>query len=369
MIERIEIENLKSLKSVAMKTLPLNLLMGLNGMGKSSFIQSLLLLRQNKALGLAKIALNGEYTEIGRGRDALYQNAVDETIRINADMTDSEGCHISLPCSLLYKADSNVLENNKVFPLDILDRYPLFNNNFQYLEAVRTGPCTDYPMSYADVIEHRQIGLRGEYAVHFLNAFGSEMKVPASLHHPAAKSDTLLHQTAAWLGEISPDVRFEIQEIPGTDKVVLNYQFANRDAVGNRFRPKNVGFGISYVLPVIVALLSYSKDKVIIIENPEAHIHPKGQAQMGKLIALAAAAGMQLFVETHSDHIVNGIRVAVKERLIPNNKVNISYFYRIAAEDEQFCDIEPISVDIHGELSDYPEDFMDEWNNQLLKLV
>ena len=92
-------------------------------------------------------------------------------------MTDSEGCHISLPCSLLYKADSNVLENNKVFPLDILDRYPLFNNNFQYLEAVRTGPCTDYPMSYADVIEHRQIGLRGEYAVHFLNAFGSEMKV------------------------------------------------------------------------------------------------------------------------------------------------------------------------------------------------
>lgn len=108
---------------------------------------------------------------------------------------------------------------------------------------------------------------------------------------------------------------------------------------------------------------------MIIIENPEAHIHPKGQAQMGKLIALAAAAGMQLFVETHSDHIVNGIRVAVKERLIPNNKVNISYFYRIAAEDEQFCDIEPISVDIHGELSDYPEDFMDEWNNQLLKLV
>ena len=74
MIERIEIENLKSLKSVAMKTLPLNLLMGLNGMGKSSFIQSLLLLRQNKALGLAKIALNGEYTEIGRGRDALYQD-------------------------------------------------------------------------------------------------------------------------------------------------------------------------------------------------------------------------------------------------------------------------------------------------------
>lgn len=47
---------------------------------------------------------------------------------------------------------------------------------------------------------------------------------------------------------------------------------------------------------------------------------------MGRLIALAAASGMQLFVETHSDHIVNGIRVAVKEEFIDSKKVNISYF-------------------------------------------
>ena len=186
------------------------------------------------------------------------------------------------------------------------------------------------------------------------------MKVTDTLCHTKAKSDTLLHQTAAWLGEISPDVRFDIQEIPGTDKVILNYQFANQESLSKKFRPKNVGFGISYALPVIVSLLNFKKDKIVIIENPEAHIHPRGQAEMGRLIALAAAAGMQLFVETHSDHIVNGIRVAVKENLINAENVNISYFSRQTTEIEQFCRIQNIRVDRTGELSDYPIDFMDE---------
>ena len=90
---------------------------------------------------------------------------------------------------------------------------------------------------------------------------------------------------------------------------------------------------------------------------------------MGRLIALAAAAGMQVFVETHSDHIVNGIRVAVKENEIDSKKVNIEYFTRKVTEDEQFSKIQNIKVDRNGELSDYPTDFMDEWNNQLLKLI
>ncbi|MDE5944554.1 MAG: DUF3696 domain-containing protein [Rikenella sp.] len=214
--------------------------------------------------------------------------------------------------------------------------------------------------------EKHQLGTKGEFAVYYLNVFGTELKVPDALCHPNAKSNTLIHQTAAWLGEISPDVKLDIQEISGADKVILGYQIGLSN---NNFRPKNVGFGISYVLPVIVSLLCVKKDKIVIIENPEAHIHPKGQAEMGRLIALAAAQGMQLFVETHSDHIVNGIRVAVKEELIEQKKVNISYFSRQTTDTEQFSKIQHIRIDKNGELSDYPTDFMDEWNNQLLKLI
>jgi AAA15 family ATPase/GTPase len=75
MIENIHIQNFKSLKDVSFKPMNLNLLMGLNGMGKTSFIQSLLLLRQNKDSELSRFKLNGDYTEIGKGKDALYQDS------------------------------------------------------------------------------------------------------------------------------------------------------------------------------------------------------------------------------------------------------------------------------------------------------
>lgn len=368
MIKSIHIKNFKSLKDVVMRPAHLNLLMGLNGMGKSSFIQSLLLLRQSKKSGLARFALNGALTEIGRGRDALYQSADEEIICFDFE-EESNGLSDVFSCALMYHADNNVLDNNNEWPVDHLNKHSLFNNDFQYLAAERIGPQLDYPMSYADVIEKQQLGIRGEYTAHFLDAFGTSFKVPQCLWHHKAKSDILLHQVAAWLGEISPDIRLDTQEVLGTDKVIMNYQFQNNDALSKKFRPKNVGFGISYALPIIVALLNFKKDKIVIIENPEAHIHPRGQAEMGRLIALAAAAGMQLFVETHSDHIVNGIRVAVKEELIEAKKVNISYFYRQITEAEQFCNIKNIQVDKNGELSAYPTDFMDEWNNQLLKLI
>jgi predicted ATPase len=115
--------------------------------------------------------------------------------------------------------------------------------------------------------------------------------------------------------------------------------------------------------------LTAEPDKIIIIENPESHIHPRGQAEIGKLIALAAQTGAQLFVETHSDHILNGIRVAVKEKIVDKDRVNIMYFDKETTETEQYTKIITIQIDKNGTLSEYPENFLDEWSNQLSKLI
>ena len=185
-----------------------------------------------------------------------------------------------------------------------------------------------------------------------------------------AKSNILLHQVDAWLSEISPGTKLNTTNIPGTDLVLLDFQFETIRDYTNRFRPVNVGFGLSYVLPVIVALLTAEKDKLIIIENPEAHLHPRGQAEMGKLIALAAEAGAQLIIETHSDHLLNGIRVAVKEKIMSEQNVALFYFNRMNTEGgEQYSQVTSIKIDRNGEFSEYPKDFMDEWSNQLYKLI
>ena len=137
----------------------------------------------------------------------------------------------------------------------------------------------------------------------------------------------------------------------------------------NRYKPENVGFGISYVLPVITMLLAAQKGQLLIIENPESHIHPRGQAELGKLIALAAANGVQIIVETHSDHLVNGIRVAVKEGLLAPPHAALFFFDKVITDAEQYTAVKDIFIDRNGELSDYPANMIDEWGNQLFKLI
>jgi len=137
----------------------------------------------------------------------------------------------------------------------------------------------------------------------------------------------------------------------------------------NRFKPINVGFGISYALPIVTSLLSAKPGELIIIENPESHIHPRGQAELGKLIALVGMNDVQIIVETHSDHILNGIRVAVKENPELRKNVILFYFDKIVSDTEQYSKIQEIEIDKNGELSDYPENLLDEWSNQLVKLV
>jgi len=143
--------------------------------------------------------------------------------------------------------------------------------------------------------------------VHYLSRFGmSEKLTRDNLKHPKAKSDSLLHQTIGWLNDISPGVRLVIEDIKSADLLKLGVQFETPDGFTNEFSPLNVGFGILYVLPVIVNLLRARPGDLVLLENPESHLHPQGQSAIGRLLAASAANGVQIFCESHSDHIING---------------------------------------------------------------
>lgn len=368
MIENITIKNFKSFKEISCDTKSLNLLMGLNGMGKSSFIQSLLLLMQSDNLERNIVDLNGTLIELGQGRDVLYQFANEDYIKIGLKFSENiDGFKYSWEFN--YQNDKDKLTAKTGYARSIISNFREFTKKFQFIGAERIGPQDLYDASSVVVSDKKHIGLLGEFAAYFLYVFGSEYVVNDKLQHQLSFSNKLVDNVNAWLGEVSPGVRLNTKYVPEINKVILDYQFNLLYGKTNTFRPKNVGFGITYVLPVIVALLCAEPGKIIIIENPESHIHPKGQAQLGRLIALAAVNGAQLFVETHSDHILNGIRVAVKENDISKNDVNIMYFDKITTEYEQYSRVNQIRVDERGELSEYPEDFLDEWNNQLLKLI
>lgn len=379
MIEIIEIKNFKSIKKKRFGLRNLNVLLGLNGMGKSSFIQMLLLLRQSDILREG-LRLNGELVSIGNARDALYQYANEEKLNVLLKFTDGQVQQLDFE----FKAATDLLRLSKSINIESsFFQQSLWQQrgSFQYLNAHRQEPTSIHSKSYSDVVSWRRLGSFGQFAAHFLEVYGASEVKKDKLIHPKSRTldsitgqeivnRTLLNQVNLWLGEISPDIRVQVTAIHNTENIQVEYEFVQPNfGTTNRFKPANVGFGISYVLPVVVALLAARPGDLVIIENPESHIHPKGQAKLGELAALTSSTGVQVIIETHSDHFVNGLRVAVKNGLIDRSQAMIFYFEKQVLSNEQFSKITDIEIDSRGELSAYPKDMMDEWSNQLIKLV
>lgn len=383
MIKSIELKNFKSIKSKEFPLRNLNILLGLNGMGKSSFIQSLLALRQSNNIIRGRLELNSNlFVNLGNTKDVLYQYSKGEDLAIHLKF--KSGYDLPLKFKYVPEADYFLTEEFDSVNYNELENKlhmeSLFSNNFQYLNANRLDPKSVNIKNFSSVVNNWNVGNHGEFTAHFIEVYnGEDVKFDNLLHKDSKSKDevtgkeivnkTLINQINLWMGEISPNVNVRTTSI-SSDYVLLEYVFKQPNFGNtNRFKPENVGFGISYGLPVVVSLLAARPGELIIIENPESHIHPRGQAELGRLIAKVAMNNVQVIVETHSDHILNGIRVAIKENEINENQVISFYFERKIESDEQYSKITNIEIDNKGELSEYPKNLLEEWSNQLLKLL
>ncbi|NVO11021.1 MAG: DUF3696 domain-containing protein [Bacteroidales bacterium] len=377
MINNIGIKNFKSIKDKSFPLRNLNILLGLNGQGKSSFIQTILMLRQSvDNLKKGFININGELVKIGKAKDALYQFAKGD---LQFDLETSNSGKLNYLFS--YESDSDIFKIKGTNPSsNIAQDEDLFSNKFQYLNADRIEPKSLHNKSFSNVSMNRSLGIKGEYTVHFLELNGNDLIAFDNCIHPQSNISTtntnekivdkrLIHQVNKWLSEISPEVNVITNDLT-SDFVQLGFEFT-QPTFGSTmiFKPENVGFGISYALHVVTALLSAQPGGLLIIENPESHIHPRGQAELGKLIALVAQNNVQLIIETHSDHIVNGIRVGIKEKPTLKDKSILFYFEKVVTENEQYSKITDIEIDKNGTLSQYPANLLDEWSNQLSQLL
>lgn len=363
MIKFLQIENFKSLKNVQLGLGNLNLFFGCNGMGKSSVIQALLMLRQSywRMDNLDTLCVNGDLVALGTASDILCKTTEDEFIRIYFATTSG----IVKDCRYAY--DSKFSDQLDVAQT-IDDGYAgtLFGKQFHYLSAEHIGPRPYYSSQNWEKQGINPLGNNGEFVVPFLAKYGESCKVPQVMCLETGRTSNLIDQVAAWMGLISPGVKLNAILDPLKQIAELYISYDRERLVSERFSPVNVGFGISYVLPLIVVLLTSKEDSLLLLENPESHLHPKGQSAMGRLLALAAENGAQIICESHSDHIINGIRVAVKEESLENEKVMIAYFNK---NENQETTVETILVDKKGELDCYPEGLLDEWGTLMSKLL
>jgi predicted ATPase len=150
-----------------------------------------------------------------------------------------------------------------------------------------------------------------------------------------------------------------VQQVPQTNAVTLGL----RTSADTGFhRPIHVGFGLTQVLPIIIAALSAIEGSILLIENPEVHLHPGGQALMGQFLADVARAGVQVMVETHSDHVLNGIRRAVKGRRLEPEQVAIHFFRMRSKELPQVLSPQ---LDSSGNIDIWPDGFFDQFDKDM----
>nr|WP_246551787.1 DUF3696 domain-containing protein [Geobacter hydrogenophilus] len=171
------------------------------------------------------------------------------------------------------------------------------------------------------------------------------------------------------MSELSPGVQVHAILQPHLNSASLGYKFIQGKDVTADFKPQNVGFGLTFVLPVVTALLRAKPGDLLIIENPEAHLHPAGQTIIGRMCALAAANGVQLFVESHSDHFLNGIRVAVRQNLVSAELISLFFLERDSDGSTHATTVRNPSINHQGRIDFWPAGFFDEWDRQLENLL
>ena len=376
MLTRIEIRNLKCFQELELPCAPLNLLCGLNGTGKSSLIQALLLLRQSVesgALDDCRLDLAGHRIDLGTANDVIHDGNVDPYIQFS--LTESNVSHCwehKFERRTDESASGGRLEGFWADP----DSESVLANHCRwvssqpfaglllYVPAERVGPRKTYPES-ATHSATGDFGPSGEFAWNYLVTRQRRLLSDSDPRVPEGNQRLLIDVFDHWLQTVSPGAHLELEQIDRADVVVPGFGFDQPGEARTRpYRATNVGFGLSYTLPVILALLS-EPGTLALIENPEAHLHPRGQTRLGELAARAAVAGVQVFVETHSDHFMDGVRIAVKEGLIAPDDVKFNYFEREGNE----ASVTTPEIDRDGRLSEWPQGFFDQAGENLDRLL
>lgn len=377
MIKKLQLINFKSHKNTDIELGNITILSGQNGVGKSSIIQSLLLLRQTHEKHRLNeiLELNRPLCFVGRANDVIYRFPNEEyENQIGIVIEDEYQNKFSW---FFEDTGSNSTYLNRInTPSDSEGHevLPLFGNDFQYLSAYRS---IEYITDDYEVEVKKQISInegKGELVAHFLNEYGNKIKVLSRLKHVSETDDFLLSQVSAWEREISANVN--VIPVKNGDSYDIKYSYNVENDLGpiDELSKKNVGFGLSYVLPVIVAILSAEEGSLIFIENPEAHIHPYGVSKLSELMCLAAQSGIQIIVETHSDHIVNGTLVQCKnfEDSLGINGVdrsNVKIYHFDRDESDHMAIVIPIIIEEGGRLKNRTTGFFDQIGKDLRKLI
>lgn len=388
MIRKITVENYKCFSRQSFPLAPLTVLTGENAGGKSSLLQILALSQQSwlEQPFDRGLLVNGAELKLGKCEDILNKQVDSDVItfeletdtillRLEFFAGDNDSSVAPFHSGPIIKTAPDWQEHKLPEPFPghgnrfneaVLQKIPSLLAlrdrlyGLQYITADRIGPREIHDVNYSGA--YKTVGLRGERAVWFINKY-RKTTVPAGRCHKG-QPPVLDKQVEAWMAEIFSGFQFAVTPIPGTDLATLGLATEGNPEL---IRPQNTGFGLSYTLPIFVACLAAPENGLVLIENPEAHLHPAAQSKFAAFLAGIVSSGVQIILETHSDHIINGVRKAVRDEMI-NKQDALIYFFRQIESSKQ-DKVTSIEIDEKGNLTNWPKGFFDQLDDDFEALT
>lgn len=323
MITNLTIRRFKPFLDNSINLRQLTFILGENGAGKSSITQSILLTKQTfNEKDKSNLKLNGSLVKIGNGIDALSQSADEDSIEL--EFMFEHGQKISIK--------ANYVQDSDILPMTVGEgsEYDAIGNlNVVFLSAERVGPQLLSSFSTSDAATKR-VSERGENALAILHA-NQTSTLERSDPRVTEEMDSLSLKSAFdfYLSKISTGASIDVTSLSNVDSVASTFSFSKSGTLPTEnIRPTNVGFGLSYSASIIVACLLAEQGDLLIIENPEAHLHTKGQRALGELFIRTAQSGVQIICETHSRDFLYSTRKKILAGEISSDLCNCNFVHR-----------------------------------------
>ena len=155
-----------------------------------------------------------------------------------------------------------------------------------------------------------------------------------------------------WLQRLDLIDSYRLNPVSGSDR---DYELLVRKYKGGpEIRLTDVGFGVSQILPVLVLCYYVPEGSILILEQPEAHLHPKVQSELADLlIEVVKNRGLQIILESHSEHLLIRLMRRIAEEQI--SAADTAFYF--CEMNEGVSEIERLNVDDYGNITNWPQNF------------
>ena len=383
MITGLQLDCFKSFHHTPVaKMSQVNLLTGANGCGKSSFCQSLLILSQTWRRGMMNSLLpSGVWKDLGIYDDIVCSFDKDRDIGIHI-ITDA-GRENDFELHFKRSEENPTLGEVLDVKVDGLKIDDISGSNDNYgndginheiessEEMIRLASLRDFSSLMA--LQRMYYVAAERIAAPYMQPLDEttpfEYLAPNGVNVLNVlwknRSNGCIEKVQAMLQRVLDGGRFKLEPIG--DQLVLKINSVEGD---NYYQPVNVGYGYSYILSLITAAVLASTGSLIIVENPEAHLHPAAQAKiMNELMEVAKERDIQLIVETHSDHVLNTALRAVNEHRLNVDELEILFFSNSTSSDEMpETKVRNLEVNELGHILNPPKQFFEQYSIDLRAL-